>query len=141
MTEVTQIARIPENGGFLEIKALIMYDSNKPLEKIKGAEFVLIGSPSQIVRLDLEDVAELQRVCAFLYDLANKLRLKEEMRAEYASRTGISVGAVRTKERDLQAIVSFQETVRPLPFDCLLQISDGLKETLKVLNSSNDPQK
>jgi hypothetical protein len=98
-------------------------------------------STSQAVRLDLEDVAEIQRVCAFLYDLANKLRLKEETRAEYGSRTGISVGAVRTKDRDFQAIVSFQDIVVTLPFDCLLQIADALKETLKVLNSSSDPQK
>jgi hypothetical protein len=134
ITDATPVALPSDIGGALEIKAIALYEPNKESEKVKGVEFVLAGESVRDVQVDLEDLPEIRRACSSLYDLGNKLRDKEDPRAEYTNRSGLRIG-IRKTVAYLHAVVYYQGTIVTLPVDSLLKIADALSAATKVLNA------
>jgi hypothetical protein len=135
ITDAILVAKIPDVGLGLEIKAVAMYEPDKESQKVKGVEFVLYGSSTELVRVDLDEVPEMERACSFLYRLASKLKDKEDPRAEYVTRSGLSVGIAKIESGDIQALLFYEGTLVPLPVDSLLKITEALKGASQILSS------
>jgi hypothetical protein len=134
ITDTIRVAKLPDIGLGLEIKAIELYEPGKESEKVKGVEFVLHGRSSEFVRVDLEDVPEIQRACSFLYELAKERKNLDEPRAEYVNRSGLSVGIAKIGAGDIQAVLYYQGALVPLPVGSLLTIADALGLATKLLS-------
>ena len=133
ITDSRRILKLPDLGIGLEIKTIAVWEFGKESQRVNGVEFVLHGQQSRVVRVDLNDVPQISKACSYLKELADKLKDREEASADYVHRSGLSIGVAPIGRGPLQAVLSFDGVLVPLPVESLSVIGQALDSAAKVL--------